>query len=304
MQEGNPVPPHVDVCICTFRRPALLGRLLCDLAQLESKRRFTYSVFVVDNDAEQSARETVTNFVSTAELPVSYCVEPVQNIALARNRVLKQGKGDFVALIDDDEVPSQQWLHALLSTCEATHADGILGPVLPHFPADVPAWFKKAGVYDFRKRYPTGSKLRWQECRTGNALIRREVVEGLPGPFAREFGTGGEDQDFFRRAMEQGRVFLWCDEAIVHEIIQPSRYNRRVLLSRALLRGRNTFKHRRSRGRNLAKALIALPIYSLALPVCFFAGQHHFMKLATKLTAHAGLLLAAVGLNPANARQM
>ena len=304
MQEENPVLPQVDVCICTFRRPALLDRLLFDLAQLESKRRFTYSVFVVDNDAEQSARATVTKFAATHQLSVSYDVEPVQNIALARNRVLQQGKGDFVALIDDDEVPSQNWLHALFSTCEATQADGVLGPVLPQFPEDIPAWFKRAGLYDFRKRYPTGSKLHWPECRTGNALIRREVIRSLPGPFAEEFGTGGEDQDFFRRAIEKGRVFLWCDEAIVHEIIQPSRYDRRVLLRRALLRGRDTFKHRRNRGRNLLKALVAVPVYSLALPVSFLAGQHHFMKLATKLTAHAGLLLAAVGLNPANARQM
>lgn len=298
------IVPHIDVCICTFQRPALLDRLLYELARVETDGRFTYSIIVGDNDARQSAHGVVNRFASTRSLKISYCTEPVQNIALARNRILQQSIGDFVALIDDDELPSKNWLRALLNTCETNRADGVLGPVLPSFPEHVPNWFKKSGIYDFRKRYPTGSTLRWSECRTGNALIRREVFQALPGPFREEFGTGGEDQDFFRRAKEQGRVFVWCDEAVVHEIIQPSRYDRRALLSRALLRGRNTYKHQGNRVRNLAKAVIAVPLYSLALPFFFLSGQHRFMKLANQLTSHVGLLLESVGLNPIRERRM
>ena len=296
--------PHIDVCICTFRRPQLLQKLLLELAAIETKGRFHYSITIADNDRNESARDVVQSLAAKVPVTISYCVEPVQNIALARNRILQHGNGDFIALIDDDELPSKTWLCALFSTYEKTQADGVLGPVLPYFPDDVPDWFKKSGIYDFRKRHPTGSKLHWGECRTGNALIRRQVFESLPGPFREEFGTGGEDQDFFRRAVEQGCEFVWCDEAVVHEIIQPSRYDRRVLLSRALLRGRDTFKHRRNRRRNLAKALIAVPVYSLALPFFLLGGQHRFMKLANQLTSHIGLLLACVGLNPMRHREM
>ena len=76
------------------------------------------------------------------------------------------------------------------------------------------------------------------------------------------------------------------------------------MVGRALLRGKNTFKHRRYRWRNFAKALVAVPLYCLALPVVLIAGQHHFMKLITKLASHTGLLLASVGLNPVNQRRM
>ena len=33
-----------------------------------------------------------------------------QNIALARNKAIENAKGDFIAFIDDDEFPLDQWL--------------------------------------------------------------------------------------------------------------------------------------------------------------------------------------------------
>lgn len=298
------VSPCIDICICTFRRPAQLQRLLQALLRLQTDDRFTYSIIVGDNDRAESAREVVASFSSRAPIPTTYCVEPVRNIARVRNRVVGHAQGEFIAFLDDDESPTDQWLLFMLTTCEMVSADGVLGPVVPQLDENVPVWFRSAGFYDFRKRYPTGQKLLWPECRTGNALLRREIFRELNGPFREEFGTGGEDQDFFRRSMEQGRFFVWCDEAVVYETIEPTRWKRRVLLSRALLRGKDTFRHREERWESIGKALIAVPLYSLALPFSLLAGQHRFMSLANKLTSHVGLLLACVGLNPAKHRPM
>ena len=95
---------HVSVCICTFRRPALLGNLLHKLVGQETQGLFTYSVVIADNDRAQSAKEIVAE-CATLDLSVKYCHEPEQNIALARNRALENATGDFVAFIDDDEFP-------------------------------------------------------------------------------------------------------------------------------------------------------------------------------------------------------
>jgi succinoglycan biosynthesis protein ExoM len=292
--------PHITVCICTFKRSDYLKRLLQGLRDLQTEDRFTYSVVVTDNDAAESGRSTT----ATVSLPVevAYCVEPVQNIALARNRALANARGEFIAFIDDDEIPVTHWLLDLYRACEKW--DGVLGPVLPHFDEHTPEWFRKAGFYDFRKRYKTGTLLEWPDCRTGNVLLRRRVLDVLDPPFREEFGTGGEDQDFFCRAIEKGCKFAWCDEAIVYETIAPSRYKRGVLLRRALLRGRNTLRHSRHRFQNIAKSAVAVPVYTLALPILFLAGHHHFMKFLVKLADHTGRLLAVVGLNPVRERPM
>ena len=53
---------HISVCICTFKRPELLTRLLERLENQRTDGLFTYSVVVADNDPAQSARQAVAAF--------------------------------------------------------------------------------------------------------------------------------------------------------------------------------------------------------------------------------------------------
>lgn len=299
--------PHITVCVCTYQRPVLLERLLRAVALQESKGAFSFSVVVADNDAAGSGRATADQCAAECGLEIRYTLEPRKNIAHARNLAVAKARGDFVAFIDDDEFPVKDWLWNLFQVCERHQVVGVLGPVKPHFDEPPPAWVVKGGFYD-RPTHPTGFEMPWPECRTGNVLLRRAILGDGRNPsalpFRPEFGTGGEDQDFFRRMIAQGHRFLWCDEAVAYEVVPPARWSRRFMLSRALLRGKNSFRQGGHRARNLAKALAAVPLYTIALPVLFVAGHHHFMKYLVKLVDHAGRLLAAAGLNPADERRM
>ena len=102
--------PHISVCICTFKRPELLRELLDRLNDQRTDGLFAYCVVVADNDPEQSARPVATALSPTSRLRVTYCSEPRQNIALARNKALQHAEGDFIAFIDDDEYPEDDWL--------------------------------------------------------------------------------------------------------------------------------------------------------------------------------------------------
>src|ERR1017187_7584914 len=233
---------HISVCICTYKRPAFLKRLLEELRCQTTEGSFGYSIVVVDNDREESAREVVNSFASSSAIETSYCAEPTPNIAMARNKVVQCGKGDYLAFIDDDEFPAKDWLLVLFRACKAYGVDGVLGPVKPHFEVMPPKWLTKAGFYD-RATHDTGFVMGWQEARTGNVLIRRRILDATREVFRPEFGTGGEDQDFFRRMLDKGHIFIWCNEAPVYEIVPPHRWKRRFLLKRALLRGKTTSKH-------------------------------------------------------------
>jgi hypothetical protein len=144
----------------------------------------------------------------------------------------------------------------------------------------------------------------WTKCRTGNVLFRRSILDGAGEPFRSEFGSGGEDQDFFRRMSERGCVFVWCNEAPAYETVPPNRWTRSFMLKRALLRGRNGLKHPKGRAKLVAMSLIAVPLYSLILPFTLFIGQHVFMKYSVKFCDHFGRLLTLLHLNPVDERQM
>jgi len=298
-----PEKPLISICVCTFRRLELLAKLLESLARQETDGLFTFAVVLADNDAQESARTPVSGLAAPLDFPLHYCVEPCKNIALARNRALANATGGFVVFIDDDEFPVSRWLVNLFLTCQSAGVAGVLGPVKPHFDPRAPGWIIKGGFYD-RPTHPTGFALSWPECRTGNVLFRRDILDPAEPAFRPEFGTGGEDQDFFRRMIQKGHRFIWCDEAVAFEVVPPARWSRRFLLNRALLRGRNSFRHEKGRVWNLLKSAVAVPAYALALPVLLVAGQHYFMKYLVKLADHAGRLLASVGLNPVHERPM
>lgn len=280
-------PPHISVCICAYKRPDLLRRLLNALAAQQTDERFTYSVVVADNDRSESARAIVSGFATGAAVAVSYCVEPRQNIALARNKVVEHASGDFVALIDDDEEPSADWLLRLFEAIEQYGADGVLGPVVPRFQLPPPQWIERGRLFD-RPSPPTGTWLQWRQTRTGNALLRRSIFAAPENRFRAEYGRGGEDVDFFRRMLASGMRFVWYAEASVFELVPAERCRRSYLLKRALTRGGAPH----NLGWPVALSLVAVPIYAVALPVLLLFGQHVFMRYLIKECDHLGRLLA------------
>ena len=286
---------HISVSICTYKRPELLSRLLQGLERQSTDRSFTYSITVVDNDFGESARETTDLFRSKSSIDIQYYVEPRKGIPLARYKAVANAKGNLVAFIDDDEFPAENWLYKLYETLRKYKADGVLGPVKPRFETNPPEWIIKAKVFE-RPSHKTGTVLHWEETRTGNVLLPRNIFRKREDWFNPDF-PHGEDKDFFRRMISKGLVFVWCDEAPVYETERSERFSRSYFLKLALLRGNVSLRHRSSKIGPLIKSTIALGIYSCMLPFLGFAGHHLFMRYLVKDCDHLGRILRGCGIN-------
>ena len=287
---------HISVCICTYKRPEFLKRLLDELGGQETDGGFSYSIVIVDNDELRSAQPIAASFAAASAIPVRYCVEPQQNIAMARNRAVENADGDFVAFIDDDEFPIRRWLCTLMRARDTYGCDGVLGPVKRYFDQTPPNWILKGNFYE-RPTYPTGLVIDWRKGRTGNVLLKKELFAGDSQPFKPEFRQG-EDQEFFSRMITKGHVFVWCNEAEAYEVVPPLRWKRSFMLRRALLRGAMEPQTPAFGVPHVIRSLIAVPAYLLALPFALLLGQHKFMPLLVSLFDHLGKLLALVGINP------
>src|SRR5215470_1390074 len=140
---------RVAICIATLKRPDQLRVLVDGIAQLTFSKVHTpeIRIVVVDNDELASASEVC----KTVSIPwsITYAVEPRRGITYARNRAITEaGSVDFVAFIDDDEVPSPNWLDELLWAQAEFAADVVSGPVVPRFSPDVSDWVKRGGFFD------------------------------------------------------------------------------------------------------------------------------------------------------------
>lgn len=298
---------EITVCICTYKRPELLKRLLQAVAHQQTGGHFTFSCAVVDNDAEGSARTIVEQFGSHSAMIIRYAIEPTRNFALVRNRALTLVNGTLLAFIDDDEVPREDWLLQLWQTLNQYQADAALGPVRPYFESDPPRWIVKGRICE-RTAHETGTRLHWGQTRTGNVLLRAAVVTDAGIRFDPAFSTGGEDVDFFKRAAAAGKTFVWCEEAPAYELVPRARLTRRYHLKRALLQGGVSSRYAAEKDSTFGtlkvtvKALTAFVAYSAALPFLFLAGDHVGMKFLIKDCHHIARLLAIFRLKRATSR--
>jgi glycosyltransferase involved in cell wall biosynthesis len=263
-------------------------RLLNALDAQDTGGLFTYSILVVDNDRLESARTAVADFAASASVPVRYCVEPRRGIGFARNAAADNAAGDYVALIDDDEQPIVSWLVELVGTIDTYRADGVLGPVVPHFCSPPADWIVRGRFFD-RPSFPTGTCLRWKQTRAGNVLLRASIFDDERNRFRVDWPVG-EDVEFFRRMTAAGMQFVWCDEAAVHEAVVDERCRRKYLLKLALLRGMAPS----NQGWQVVKSLAAVPVYALMLPVLLVFGHHVFVRYLIKECHHVGRLLRFV----------
>lgn len=288
---------HITVCICTYKRPKLLDNALAKLQDQDTNELFTYSVVVVDNDHEQSGKQVAESFKDQRKIVVEYYVEPIQNIALARNKAVENAGGNFIAFIDDDEFPVEDWLLELYRTLKQHKADGVLGPVKPHFEIEPPDWVIRGKLCE-RGTFSTGTRIKnHKDTRTGNVLLSRTLFDRDALAFDPRFGqTGGEDSDFFRRCIEKDRIFIWCNEAQVYEAVPARRLRREYFIKRALLRGVANSEGVSLLSASFFKSMIASIFYSIILPVLLVTCQSKFMGYLIKDCDHLGKITSVLGL--------
>ena len=122
---------HISICVSSYKRPAMLRKLLGELRRLETRDRFTFSVVVSDNDPEESGRPVVEDVSSDYPVRIEYVTEPRRNISYARNASLARATGEAIAFIDDDEWPQPDWLVNHVSALQRPGVAGVPGPVAP-----------------------------------------------------------------------------------------------------------------------------------------------------------------------------
>ena len=292
---------HISVCVCTYRRNPMLVRLLRKLALQETRDLFTFSAVVVDNDPSGPAAPDVARLRTEMTMEMVYDIEPERTIPAARNHALRLAKGNFIGIIDDDEIPPADWLVTLYEAVRAFEADGALGPIVPFFEQRPPDWLVRSGLCAL-PRWPTGTMLRWNQTRTGNVLLKKDVFDRHGIRFDETFRTGGSDQAFFRQAMGRGCRFVAVDEAPVYEIVPPERWTKNYWVRRALVNGFNAQKYLAREGRplksmaGLMKSALALGVYGFAAPVCALMGNHALINCMERGFYHLSRVAAAFGI--------
>lgn len=296
----------VSICIITYQRPEGLRQLLNAIERLEFQRIAPpeIEVVVIDNDLAGSACEFCDRIKSEFKWPLTCGIESQRGISYARNHAIAAANlaTDFLAAIDDDEVPEPQWLEELLLVQQQYQADVVAGPVLPRFAPDAPSWVEKGGFFDL-PRFKTGESIR--VAFAGNVLVRANILKKLEKPFDERFAlTGGEDSDLFMRLYQAGYKMVWADEAIVYESIPTTRTTKKYILQRGYrswsthsLLERELYPSFPVQAIRVVKGLGLIAIGLLQLIPSLFLGEHAIVKALRFIYRGGGTIAGLLGIH-------
>lgn len=240
---------NVVVGFCTYNRPQGLKRLLEGLAaqKFERLERPHIELLVADNEDSLQTRAICEQFArDNPAIALNLVVEKRRGISHARNAVLDNVPEtcDFLAMIDDDEVPDAHWLENLLRTQQATGSDIIRGPVRAVFSAGAPDWVKNGDYFGWPRKGASledGQPIRMSS--TSNTLVRWRCISRNALRFDPVLSlTGGEDGVFFRKLQNAGCSIAFSSGGVVEAPVADSRISLGALLRLGYRNGNNRLR--------------------------------------------------------------
>lgn len=293
---------NVALCICTFRRPEGLARLLEDLTALSGD--IALEIVVSDNDAGEQGMAVCQNLRDDYPYPVHAVRATEPGISSARNTACKKAlelDTTLIAFLDDDEWPSKHWLSELLRVQQDHDADLVGGPTCSVFPDDADPELMNNHYYGADLHLDDGSRCVLEAA--GNFLIKRNTLRSMaPEFFRHEFDhSGGEDLAFFTQLKQAGAHMRWAANAVVYEDVPASRladswlqqrvvniHNSRVRVMQMLKPGVMNSLIRAVKTTALGGTAFALSVVSIVLPQYREPSRMLRWKFQGKLTAHLG----------------
>lgn len=307
-QMSNDIDTRIVISIATYNRPSGLKTVLDGIEAQNVPKRVHLRVVIVDNSIDANAHEYVERRSRIYRWPLTYYHEAKRGISFARNKgleVARHPKNDYIALIDDDEWPEENWIEELLHVAEDTNATAVIGAVRAKFQTP-PPWWIISGRFLESPEFPDRSPISYGH--TCNALVRLRSVRSLDLWFDSRYAlTGGEDTVFFQILCNSGGKIVFAKNAITHECIVPSRatlthfskFWYRTGNTDAIIgiRSKNTNLWSRfwAIRRGLTRALIGTLGTIFTLPTLLFKRIYLFNYLRTALRG-LGYLTAAFGM--------
>mgnify|MGYP005844749199 CR=1 FL=1 len=232
--------------ICTFRRDPSLRRLLDSLNEMALSRPSAdeIRVLVVDNDPTPETHAICRQLTFESRLLIEYLPEARRGLVCARNALVEGALArdvDFLAMLDDDDVPDIDWLEHLVRVQRAQDADIVAGN--RRFPGRRPP---SSGKNEAERAGKLGVKSVAgrtipKAAATANLLVAADFLRKLAaqGPvFDPRFAdSGGEDEDFFVRAAALGARFAFAPRSMVTQYHDPERFTVRGAYRRGFKTG-------------------------------------------------------------------
>ena len=247
----------LTVCICTHDRPRYVRDCLDGLRR-QTAPQARFGVLIVDSGSpEPAATELALIAAACPGARLIRAAEP--GVSIARNLGAAAATTEYIAYIDDDAIPAEDWVAAILTAlAEPGPPPAVLGGrILPKWEAPLPAWWPASlrGVLSIIEHAGRG-EYRTPDLPPGLEPYAANMVVHVPsllktGGFGSGIGRIGgallsdEEVQLAWRLQDGGQTARYDSRIVVHHQIQARRLNPEWLLSRLYWQGASTVLTRR-----------------------------------------------------------
>jgi hypothetical protein len=221
---------------------APLGDMLAEIARQQqgaaSAAGVRLSVRLVLDQRLDEAYDRVFRAAREQGLDLRYRITESIGPPAARNvliRWLLDDPPDAFHLLDDDEVPAEDWLALLLRLWERHPGDILTGPLLAR--STHRGWLLRHGA--FGRLRPLKSGERAPDAYIHNTLVPIDVARRLGPSFdVRLTLCTGSDAAWFRSAAAAGFAIRYFPELVVYETLTAEQQRLRIVVGRWIFNGR------------------------------------------------------------------
>lgn len=269
--------PLLSVVICTYNRA---DRLILALEALDKQTfaRQEFEVLVIDN---RSTDHTLTACKPFQERLANfhYLYEPTQGLSKARNTGWQAAQSPYIAYLDDDAIPCEQWVEAIVNVFKTVHPQPVSvgGPIYPLWETPKPEWISPVMETLFTI-LDSGDTPRWFAAHEfpwgANVVYRRDALEKAGG-FCEQLGRkgqsllSGEELLLNETLKSEGERFYYIPRAWVSHWVPKERINLDWLVQRSYwqgcsvalvdhILGKSPYRQRLSSAWNLLKSILNL----------------------------------------------
>lgn len=220
---------RLSLIVATYNRSASLIRALESVA--EQNAPFSeWECIVVNNNSTDDTRERFEEFAAAhPDHNFRMVTEMRQGLSYARNRGIGESEAEYIAIIDDDERISPDFITSYISLFDTTpDAVAAGGPIVAEYPSGRPRWMSHFTERPVANTMYFGDKVcEFPAGRIpggGNMAMRRSAVRRY-GVFDTSLGyvgeslVGGEESDLFERLRIAEAKYYYVPQAVMYHII-------------------------------------------------------------------------------------
>ena len=225
----------ISIILPTYNRCEFLAKAAESLMSQEIDDSLTFEILVVDDASTDGTSMLVRELTNRYGNAIRLIEGEGEGVAPARNKGIKEAKGEWIAFMDDDQLAGPGWLISLTGTALSKGTRCVVGkrllllpgpiriPLGPHLRSYLgeEAWGEKARLL-LPEEFPN----------TGNALLKKDLF-GEVGCFDPSNPYGGDDTEFFFRLKKAGVSIWYTPDAVMYHVISEDRLNEQYLRTKA-----------------------------------------------------------------------